>query len=97
MKKLSILIALIVLGLLMGCTQNGAMKEDLASVTDDVEKLKEGQANIIKELEEVKKSLQARTPPKPAAFKEAVINIGDDPFKGEKLAKVTIVEFTDYQ
>ena len=97
MKKLSILIILIVLSLLIGCSQNGAIKDDFVSVKDDVEKLKEGQANIVKELEEVKKSLQARTPPKPAEFKEKVINIGDDPFKGEKLAKVTIVEFTDYQ
>jgi protein-disulfide isomerase len=93
MKKFSILITFIVLSLLIGCTQNGAVK-------DDVEKLKEGQANIIKELGEVKTLLQAKTPPKakaPPEFKEAVMNIGDDPFKGEKLAKVTIVEFTDYQ
>ena len=93
MKKFSILIILIIISLIIGCTQNGAVKYD-------VEKLKEGQANIIKELGEVKTLLQAKTPPKakaPPEFKEAVINIGDDPFKGEKLAKVTIVEFTDYQ
>ncbi len=94
MKKLSISIILIAFSFsfaLLGCTQKGDMK-------DEVEKLKEGQANIIKELGEVKKLLQAKAPARQQAeFKEAVIDVGNDPFEGEKLAKVTLIEFLDFQ
>jgi hypothetical protein len=93
-KKLSILIFMIVLSLsfaLFGCTQKEPVKEEIA-------KLKEGQETIKKELQEIKKLLQARQAPRKAVeFKETVVNIDNDPFKGDKLAKVTIIDFSDYQ
>lgn len=95
MKKLSIVIILIAFSFslaLFGCTQNGAIK-------DEVEKLKQEQKNIIKELAEVKKLLQAKKAPSPqrAEFKEVDIDITGDPFAGDKLAKVTLIEFYDFQ
>ena len=96
MKKWPVLIIAISLGIslsLAGCTQNEEMK-------GEIEKLKEGQENIVKEIGEVKQLLQARAPapaPQRAEFKEAVIDVGDEPFMGEKLAKVTLIEFLDFQ
>jgi hypothetical protein len=93
MKKLSILVILIGFSFslaLFGCQQNGTMKAD-------VEKLKETQEKTAKDLEEIKKLLQAKSPPKPAEFKEAVIDVGDEPSMGEKLAKVTLIEYLDFQ
>ncbi len=78
-----------------GYTQTGKELEPLAK---DIKSLKEGQKAIQKDVEEIKKILQGLSkPPQQAEFKEAVLNIGDDPFKGDKNAKLTLVEFTDYQ
>ena len=94
MKRLAMWFVLIVCSFsvaLFGCTQNGAIQED-------VEKLKEGQANIIKELEEVKTLLKAKAPSaRGSEFKEALVDVGNDPFEGDKLAKVTLIEFYDFQ
>jgi hypothetical protein len=76
-----------------GYTQSS---EELKPIIDEIKSLKEGQDAIKKELQEIKKLFQARAPQR-QEFKEAVINIGNDPFKGEKSAKVTLVDFTDYQ
>ena len=69
---------------------------DLKPLQEDINKLKKGQAFILKELQEIKKLLQKRTP-KRIPFKEAVFNIGDAPFMGDKNAVLTLVDFTDYE
>jgi hypothetical protein len=69
---------------------------DLKSVQEDIDKLKKGQALIVKELQEIKKLLQTRAP-KRVPFKEAVFDIGDDPFMGDKNAVLTMVDFSDYE
>ena len=33
----------------------------------------------------------------PNAFKPVVLNVGDDPYKGNLNAKLTIIDFSDYQ
>jgi protein-disulfide isomerase len=76
-----------------GFTQSA---DELAAVRRDIEALKEAQTEIEKQLREIKSLLQAR--PMPAApAKEAVVGVEDSPFKGQKNAKITLVEFTDYQ
>ena len=35
--------------------------------------------------------------PAHAEFKETVVNVDGDPFKGSKDAKVALIEFSDYQ
>jgi len=67
---------------------------------DEIEALKQGQEQIQKDLQEIKKLLQARAQPqRPAAPDVAgkVFDLGDNPVKGESTAKITLVEFTDYQ
>jgi predicted PurR-regulated permease PerM len=99
MKK--VLTLLVVVAAIFLFTQTGwtQTSEELQPIIDEIKSLKKGQQSIQKELQDIKKALQA----KPAQaqrqeqFKEAVIDITGNPFKGEKTAKVTILEFSDYQ
>jgi DNA helicase IV len=95
-KKLPAFIAIVAVVLFYtqtGCTQSS---EELKPVIEEIKSLKEGQEVIKRELQEIKKFFQVRSQ-RTVEFKEAVINIGDDPFRGDKSAKVTLVDFTDYQ
>jgi hypothetical protein len=49
-----------------------------------------------KELQEIKSLLRAR-PTAAAPAQEAVVSVDGAPFKGKKDARVTLVDFTDYQ
>jgi protein-disulfide isomerase len=57
---------------------------------------------ILRELQEIRKLLQAQqqgrpaTPP-PDALPAAPVDVAKDPFKGSPIAKVAIVEFSDFQ
>ena len=67
---------------------------------DEIEALKQGQEQIRKELAEIKRLLQAqRRPAAPAGpnVKDKVFELGANPVKGAQTAKLTLVEFTDYQ
>jgi protein-disulfide isomerase len=68
----------------------------------DLETLKEGQVRLQKDIQEIKALLQARpatAPAGPVAGQPlaAVFTVENAPFKGEKNAMVTLLEFTDYQ
>jgi hypothetical protein len=96
-KRLTVFVVLLVPVLsftLLGCTQTG---EELKLLGEKLEALQEGQESIKKELQEVKKSLQGRPSPRAAAFTDTIIDTDADPFRGEKLAKVTILDFSDYE
>lgn len=69
----------------------------------EIDALKQGQAEIQKTLAEIKQMLQAR-PAAPAAaaaagtnVKDVVFNLGDNYIRGTNTAKLTLIEFTDYQ
>jgi protein-disulfide isomerase len=89
-----------------------AAQTDVKALGKEIEALKAGQSAIRKELQEIKSLLQAapqaqaptvtRTPPaaRTAAAPETVdmmVSVADAPIKGDANAKVTVVEFTDYQ
>jgi len=67
----------------------------------EIEKLKQGQQEILKQLEELKKLLAARpaapAPPQGPNVKDQVFSLGENPLRGSATAKLTLVEFTDYQ
>lgn len=74
-----------------------AQDQDLRN---EIEELKKGQQEIQKQLAEVIKLVKAR----PAAggrpsidVEDKVFQLGDNPAKGVSTAKLTLVEFTDYQ
>jgi Tfp pilus assembly protein PilN len=86
------------LGLALGCylaapLTRGQQSDDLKK---DIEALKEGQKAIQKDLQEIKTLLQARQQP-PAPPQNVVLELGKNPFKGERNAKLTLVEISDYQ
>ena len=61
----------------------------------EIESLKTMIQGIQKDLQDVKAML-ARQAPAPTGI-GTVIDLGSAPFKGEKTAKLTLVEFSDYQ
>ena len=62
----------------------------------EIESLKQGQAGLKKEIQELKKQIQSR-PAAPGEFKEAMIDIKGAPIRGDKNAKLVLLEFSDYQ
>ncbi len=88
---LSLLVLLIPLS---GCEQP---RGEIEALKKDVEALKKGQETAEKELREIKAVLQrvgAIPPPEP---ENVVVSVDDDPFRGERNAKVTLIDFSDYQ
>lgn len=69
--------------------------EEIKALREEINALKEGQKAIQKELQEIKGLLA----PKPAApvFKEAVLSIEGKPLKGNNEAKLTLIEFSEFQ
>ena len=73
--------------------------DDLGSLRKDIDALKEGHAALLRELQQIKNLLNA-SPPAPRAAgpaPEVVLTVGNGPSKGSKDARLTLVEFTDYQ
>ena len=72
--------------------------DDLSSLRRDVDALKEEQAKIRSELQVIREMLQGRggaaLPDQP---KDLVLALGDDPAKGDRTARLVLVDFTDYQ
>jgi hypothetical protein len=67
----------------------------------EIESLKQGQAGLRQDLQEIKKLIQG-IKQAPAGggggeFKQAIINIKGAPIRGEKSAKLALLEYTDYQ
>ena len=71
--------------------------KDIDALRREVEALKEGQKAIRKELGEIKTLLQRGQPPRPAEPKNVVLSVAGEPFKGEKTARVTLIDFSDFQ
>ena len=78
--------------------------DDLKALRQDVETLKRGQSAIQKELQEIKELLRARPAPQmvrppaaPAPPQDIALDLAGAPVKGASTAKLTMVEYTDYQ
>ena len=71
--------------------------EDLKNLRKDVDAVKEGVKAIQSDLQEIKNLLRARPAAAPAPDQPFVMSIEGVPLKGDKTAKVMVVEFTDYQ
>ena len=78
----------------------GTLKE-IQELRRDIEGLKAGQQGLQKDLQEIKTLLQTRpaagAPAAPALPQNVVFDLDGAQIKGEKTAKLTLVEFTDYQ
>src|SRR5205823_5755280 len=72
------------------------------SLQQQIEDLKEGQQRMLKELAEIKKLLEERTnrvdyAPKPATPKVISLNVHGEPFRGDRQARVAILEYGDFE
>ncbi len=70
-------------------------------VKADIEALKKGQQEILQQIQELKKLIQAQgqaaTRPAGPNVKDVVFELGDKPIRGSSTAKLTLIEFNDYQ
>jgi hypothetical protein len=97
-KRLSsILLGLMLLTLFSPHHGSAQPSEELKVLQKEIEALKEGQIAIQQELQEIKSLLRARQAPQLAETQEVVFSIDDDPFRGDRSAKLTLIEFSDYQ
>jgi hypothetical protein len=89
------------LGLILICILSAplalAQQQSTEDLKKDIEALKEGQKAIQKDLEEIKTLLKSRPAGPPPPPQNVVLELGKNPFKGERNAKLTLVEISDYQ
>lgn len=102
MKKAVTLAALC--ALLVLCPKAGFAQKsngEVHALKQELESLKEGQKAIQKELEEIKNLLRAKQAAgigaAPAAPPNTTLNVDGYPSKGEPGARLTLVEYSDYQ
>ena len=99
-KGVAALCGLVLLGFLTACTGQ-AQSQSNDDLKKEVQSLKEGQQAIQKDLQEIKRLLAARPAPAAAAAPEqalnAIISVDGVPFKGDKNARLTLVEFSEFQ
>ena len=69
--------------------------QEMTDLKKEIEALKDGQKAMQKELGEIKKLLKARQAP--AAPSEFPFDVSANPFEGVKKAKLTLIDFSDYQ
>ena len=81
-----------------------AQEPGVEELAKELQALREGQEQMAKEIAEIKRLVQARPAPAAPAARPAApsvagktFDIGDNPAKGERTAKLTLVEFADYQ
>lgn len=80
-----------------GSTQSS---EELRALRQELEAIKEGQGRLQKDVQEIKAILQgarAAAQPPQVQPQNVVLTVDGEPTKGDKSARVVLVEFTDYQ
>jgi len=97
MKKLVVLVALAALTVWGSQPAFPQSSEELKGLRKELEALKEGQTAIQKDLQEIKNLLRTRPAAAPAEPQNIVLSVADAPFKGEKTATLTLIDFSDYQ
>jgi protein-disulfide isomerase len=72
-----------------------AQQQSIEDLKKDIEILKEGQKAIQKDMQEIKALLLKGQPAQPPQAVD--LDLGSSPSRGERTAKLTLVEFSDYQ
>src|SRR5687768_15578874 len=71
--------------------------EELQLLRKDVDTIKANQAEIEKAVKEIKDLARTGQPAPPLAPENIVLAIDDDPVKGDRKARLVLVEFSDFQ
>ncbi len=87
--KLSIIFLLFVPSL---CAQQQSSIEDLRK---EIQVLNQSIKSMQKDLQDIKALLQSRAPAAPS--ENVVLDLGNNPSQGNRAAKLTLIEFSDYQ
>lgn len=74
-----------------------AQPDDLNALRREIEALKESQRALRQEIKEMKELLREQQTPALRDGSDVFIAVGGHPFKGHPHARVTLVEFSDYQ
>lgn len=95
-RYFNLIIGLILIILLSAQPSVAQPSDEVRTLRKEIEELKEGQKAIQKDLQEIKNLLQAQglLPEEP---KNLFLDITGKPFKGNKDARLTLVEFSEYQ
>jgi protein-disulfide isomerase len=88
-----VLFLFIILYTQTGCQQS----QDIGGIREELKELVEVEKSIQKELQDIKAALQTRQAPSPSEPQNVVLNVDKAPFKCDKDAKLTLIEFSDYQ
>ena len=97
MKNLVVLAIAVIFALAARQTSFAQSSKELKDLHQEIEGLKEGQKTMQRDLQEIKSLLRARPAAAAAAPQNSLINVEGAQFKGEKLAKLTLIEFSDFQ
>jgi protein-disulfide isomerase len=97
-QKLLIL-GLVILALGSAGTALSQASDDVQAIKKDISALKEGQQAIQKDLQEIKKLLASRPAGQAPAEQalNALVSTEGEPFRGDKNAKLTLIEFSEFQ
>jgi protein-disulfide isomerase len=93
-RKLSLLLGL-VLGSFLSARPASAQQPPTDELKKEIEELKQSLKAIQKDIQDIKALLQRGQPAPPP--QNVVLDLANNPFKGERTAKLTLVEFSDYQ
>jgi len=77
--------------------QQDPIRQELKALQKQMDELRETQKAMQKELQEIKAFLQGSAAPSSLPPANLTVSVDDNPFKGDKSAKLTLIEFSDYQ
>lgn len=99
MRKIAIGIQCVMVALLMHGVSLAQTEDPLKALQQEIKKLEAGQRRIENELRQIKTLLgqSRRQTREPQPFKPVRVSIQDDPFKGRKDARLTLIDFSDYE
>ena len=98
-KKFAVLAVTLILAVFFTQHALGQTNDELKALKEEIKTLKEGQAAIQKDLQEIKNLLRTRQaqPQAPPPFKETVVSIDAGRVKGNKDARLVMIDFSEYQ
>ena len=89
---ISILLPLV---FLLFAPPSGAQQKSIEELSKQIEALSQSVKAMQKDLQDIKALLQSRAPAPPP--QNVLLDLVDHPARGENTAKLTLVEFSDYQ
>lgn len=77
--------------------QSDFTPEELKRLQKQIDELKEAQTGLQKDLQEIKTFLRGPAPSAKLPPENLTVSLGNRPVKGDKDARLTLIEFSDYQ